>query len=797
MSIQEQLRQLKQQLQQMQQSQYEMQQQVNEILQQTQHPHQQLQQRLEETLQKTQLVDEILQKMQKVEQQNHQMEHSQHLIQRSIEETRQMDRQQKQIDEFLQMRQKTDQQLQAHINETLQKSQQMDQEMFRAFNRFALVQYRVQSVLTRSFRELPIPRLFIILPKATDLVDGIGKSCSVEFRLYYLCECGSHTTGEKTKETQEIHLTKHSGYDLVNPSEFFGKYGMYILIMMYMVKYGAKSGGHVVPLLLRLEPASEADAGEEHLDFVKKNISRLVNETIVYLEAAIGTIDGDSDASAFQKLSTLELEELKSYLQVKDGEGVSDDLSQTITQKGHCVWICNQHRRDYHELVMQQLKDVITESGGAYSEEAGDVKINIISDALTRRFYEAVVKVCGNQSTGNVLFPATLELKLDDHHSLKKGATNIIINLNNLKSLILDFGRLSVTISISHGEVKDMRAKVPQLKILTVDDAEFIKQCPGQLEVLQTPGQVDEERLVNILQHSPGLKELYIKCLGKRSIGIIDLVISTREKTIRNGGSSALRTLNLLADQETCDKYERLTCRDKIKAKASFSEGSAAFDIEADLIFEWYDVVENNNVLSDFIRRYGWSITSFTVQKSFNIHLATQLDEATRKQGSRITLLDFSPTWLTAQALASMDQVIKRSQNLTSLRLSFYDLHKKDQIEKVLLQLVKYKDQLNGLFLEGSSIVGIMIKDGLPPQIWEAVIKSIDFSTLESLHPYDYHFSGEQLKLLVDCIAESESPPVPLRLVDLRGTYLEHKAEIPALCKRLREAASRVEILGV
>ncbi|KAF9945370.1 hypothetical protein BGZ65_010837, partial [Modicella reniformis] len=197
---------------------------------------------------------------------------------------------------------------------------------------------------------------------------------------------------------------------------------------------------------------------------------------------------------------------------------------------------------------MQRLKNVITASGGSYCEEAGEVKIKITSDELAKRFYDGMVNVCGVQSTSNLLSPTVLELKLDCDGSINNPTAGIVpINLNSFNSLSLDFERHSMTSVISQGEVKDVNMKIVRLGDLSLDDFEFIKQCHiVRLEIQHTPQQADEDRLVSILQHIRKLKELHIKCLDERSLSIIDLVISTREKVFQSGESLALTTFKLM-----------------------------------------------------------------------------------------------------------------------------------------------------------------------------------------------------------------------------------------------------------
>ncbi|KAF9936876.1 hypothetical protein BGZ65_001972, partial [Modicella reniformis] len=513
---------IKETVQKIQQEDQQQQQQIDEILgktqqmhQQMEHSHQQLQQRIEEAVQKTQqmdqhkqLIDGIVQKM---EQQVQQVEQSQQQMQQRVEEALQkiqqvdQQQQQQQTEKILEKAPQIDQQVQ-HSH------QQMQPQIDEIQQRILL---QVQATLNMSFQEIAVPRLFIVLPKTAATVGEQRTLRSSQFRLYFLCECG--TMESVTSGTQEIHVANHAGYNMVNAKKFFDEYGTYLLTMMYMVKYGANADRLKVPPLLGLDLANEVEAGQTHLNFIKKNISRLVNDTILYLEETIGVTNGDSGASAYQKLSNLDPEQLKSYLWVKKGKPITGNLCRTTTQDGKCVWVCSEHQLEYHKSAVQSqgqmLENVITASGGSYCEEAGKVKIKITSDELAKRFYDGMVKICGIQSASNLLSPTVLELKLDCFGLIKNPTAGIIsINLNGFNSLSLDFRRHSMTAVISQGEVRDVDMKIVRLGDLSLDDFEFIKQCHiTHLEIQHTPQQGDEDRLVSILQHISKLKELHIE----------------------------------------------------------------------------------------------------------------------------------------------------------------------------------------------------------------------------------------------------------------------------------------------
>lgn len=101
------------------------------------------------------------------------------------------------------------------------------------------------------------------LPKVMRHRDRILKPFVQQFRSYILCEYGDHTTSENSNTQFEIHLVKHEGYDLDKPTEFFEKYGPYVLTQMYMDKYVTMATGSIAPTL-RLRNTSSASRTLNH-----------------------------------------------------------------------------------------------------------------------------------------------------------------------------------------------------------------------------------------------------------------------------------------------------------------------------------------------------------------------------------------------------------------------------------------------------------------------------------------------------------------------------------------------------
>ncbi|KAF8938439.1 hypothetical protein BGZ58_000892 [Dissophora ornata] len=236
--------------------------------------------------------------------------------------------------------------------EILEKQQQV-------LDRLAIMQSRIQAVLTQTYElhEYPIPRLFIVLPK-------------------------------------------HEGYDVDRPTEFFEKYGSYVLTMMQMLKYGFAAAGIVVPPLAHFKLSDGIEALQENLNLAHKSIGPLVDGTISYIESQKGDdIDGlgvTADRAELNNLEVMEgadLRQLESYLSIRDKGRVLGNLYRVVTTDGNVKWVCIDHyRENYRESVMQHLRDIVAANNGIFTEEKGKIDIKIASGTLAKQFYEAMAK---------------------------------------------------------------------------------------------------------------------------------------------------------------------------------------------------------------------------------------------------------------------------------------------------------------------------------------------------------------------------------------------------------------------
>lgn len=220
--------------------------------------------------------------------------------------------------------------------------------------------------------------------------------------------------------------------------------------------------------------------------------------------------------------------------------------------------------------------------------------------------------------------------------------------------------------------------------------------------------------------------------------------------------------------------------------------------------------VDEGSRMSNFLYRYGSSISSLHIAWVFTDHLAAELDDVTQIHGSRLTHPVLTPSGLTPNGLLAVDRIIKRSQRLVYLWLYFVNLEETFLAEQVVPLLGRFGEKLNRLALLGDSIQRWLprLAQAFPsrtsfpaltllPHDWETLIKALDFSVLKTLVPHGTNFSWEQLDLLIECIAGNDANLVPLEDLNLTDTDLLLDASKDVLRARIQKVAPRVTIQGL
>ncbi|CAO3572352.1 unnamed protein product [Mortierella alpina] len=294
--------------------------------------------------------------------------------------------------------------LQVELLEMQKRMQEMQQQ---ALDRLSAIHSKIQAVVTQTFElhQYPIPRLFIVLPNPSRRRNKAGVLLAKQFRLYFLCECGEHTRANSSKISNEVHLASHDGYDLIKPTEFFEKYGNYVLAMMQMIKFGITAAGIVVPALSDSKLAESTEAVQKILEHGESTMDALVDETISFLEGILGNVDAGTrsaekrvELDQQELLEGVDLRQLESFLCVEDRGRTLGNLYRTVTSEGHVKWVCIDHHRTMHRTSSDhRLGEIVESNGGRYSPAEGFIQIKLMTKTLARQFYDVLAKARGIQ----------------------------------------------------------------------------------------------------------------------------------------------------------------------------------------------------------------------------------------------------------------------------------------------------------------------------------------------------------------------------------------------------------------
>lgn len=136
------------------------------------------------------------------------------------------------------------------------------------------------------------PRLFLVLP--ADLNSWNDNDVTTHnFRLYFLCdfkyrrECDYKTRTFITQskiQPRHIHLSSHPGYDLLQPREFFHKFGHFALEMLRIIKEGYLDQECEVPALSSFGILKTCDGTTVQHSLSQEDLGQMVDKSIAYIQ---------------------------------------------------------------------------------------------------------------------------------------------------------------------------------------------------------------------------------------------------------------------------------------------------------------------------------------------------------------------------------------------------------------------------------------------------------------------------------------------------------------------------------
>ncbi|KAG0207980.1 hypothetical protein BGX31_002453, partial [Mortierella sp. GBA43] len=180
-------------------------------------------------------------------------------------------------------------QLQQTRNDVVEKQAALNDMRQHTYDRLTAASKRLRDFVLQGYElhDSPIPRLFIILPKPTGPQHKLTGLESEQFRLHFLCQCETPAMSVDSQSKHKIHLAKHEGYDLVNPMEFFEKYGSHVLATMYMIKYEAITSALSASSLMNIEATYDIAKDNECLEYFGNDLTDQFDYTINYLQSVL------------------------------------------------------------------------------------------------------------------------------------------------------------------------------------------------------------------------------------------------------------------------------------------------------------------------------------------------------------------------------------------------------------------------------------------------------------------------------------------------------------------------------
>ncbi|KAF9915871.1 hypothetical protein BX616_005162 [Lobosporangium transversale] len=285
-------------------------------------------------------------------------------------------------------------------------------------DRLILIDRKTEAILTMNYEllEYTIPRLFIVLPDYTsDTSDwDPANKLRTRFRLHFICECGEHTQVPGNKDPPHYpHLARHEGYIINRPTEFFKKYGPYVLVMLEMLKAGTTFGGCVLPALSSLKIVETLSIAQLGINSINLKTIEGVDYSLAFLEEnrtryrKLGLEDLHTRNLAAESTSRYELaaylagvdgaegvdlRQLSSYLAMNDTGNLYGNLFRVVAENGHVKWVCREHFDTMQEQsCIRKVNEAI--KTGVFDVQLGRIEMSLKSAIEALEIYQAIGKI--------------------------------------------------------------------------------------------------------------------------------------------------------------------------------------------------------------------------------------------------------------------------------------------------------------------------------------------------------------------------------------------------------------------
>ncbi|KAF9938381.1 hypothetical protein BGZ67_000222 [Mortierella alpina] len=280
---------------------------------------------------------------------------------------------------------------------------------------FALILAKAEEILTTSydFEHGNGPRLFVILPSLDHKWDSTNILTN-QFRLFFLCECGTHspTPGQDTEGTPCLHLADHEGYIVREPIKFIDKFGPYLMVMLEMLKFSNQIAGYVLPGLSAAEQTSAPNAGAP----TSLTLDR-VNKSILYIET-VACLDTLRPWDLTKYLTDVKATDgvdssgqMPSYLEMGKDKTLLSKLYRIRTTPVRADWVCRKHESStVKNGVRSELESILSTVGACLDYERGKITVSMTSSQHGEQLCNVLARAPGAEF-------CDLELTMDSKHS--------------------------------------------------------------------------------------------------------------------------------------------------------------------------------------------------------------------------------------------------------------------------------------------------------------------------------------------------------------------------------------------
>lgn len=231
----------------------------------------------------------------------------------------------------------------------------------------------------------PGPRLFLTLPADLNSWDDLDPTTH-SFRVYFMCDYKMHVDALRDLP-RHLHLSDHLGYTLKRPQEFFHIYGDYVLRILQMVYHGYSFELHGVPPLHSFEILWDDDIVAAERRLPGDIIESLVAKTITYIQEL-----SPPKWTIELALTPNQSAEIKTYLEILDGDDAKGNLHRRINPVQRVHWMCQAHALQCIPLeILEELIEFVQGRGGWLDMQEAALKVELSSEEDVDQFCTLLV----------------------------------------------------------------------------------------------------------------------------------------------------------------------------------------------------------------------------------------------------------------------------------------------------------------------------------------------------------------------------------------------------------------------